>query len=365
MKKSILAAGLAFAAMAMSFAEGWDVNGYFRTGVEGNFDAKDAETKVFKDGQYYGNGKSRARLNVDYTEEDYGFRFRYQCDGFGVESADKETWFTQGNLKYMMGYAKFMDGKIIAEAGKLMDFYTHSEARYEYQAIGGYGVRAVFVPVDGLFLGVGASTYRAEKYAEGDDEVKDGKAAVGSFKLNEKVLTVSAKYKHELFAIAGGYNLAGEAYGFFGLKAVPNLKFNIEAKYLDKEISKKTNDDGEKTAMTEAWELINYNFKGMGVPLEAGVYFHQILVKDDNVIEFFPHLSYAINDVVSPEFEVGIAKYSNGAKHKDKDGEEQTMSYNVTPSIKFTAGKRATVKVYYNYDKNDKSSFGTTLRVNY
>ena len=85
MKKSILAAGLAFAAMAMSFAEGWDVNGYFRTGVEGNFDAKDAETKVFKDGQYYGNGKSRARLNVDYTEEDYGFRFRYQCDGFGVE----------------------------------------------------------------------------------------------------------------------------------------------------------------------------------------------------------------------------------------------------------------------------------------
>ena len=386
MKKIILAA-VACAAMGFAFAEGsaWDVNGYFRSGVEGNLDAKDFETKVYKDGQYYGNGKSRARLNINFTQEEYGFKFRYQCDGFGLNSADtvntkvkgsdgnevgsfttaKETWFTQDNLKYMMGYAKFYDGKIIAEAGKLMDFYTNSEARYEYQAMGGYGVRAVFIPVEGLYLSAAGSTYRVDKYAADDDSVKDGKAKAGDIKFNEKILTLSAKYKNKDFAIAGGYNLAGEAYGFFALKAVPNLKFNIEAKYLDKEISKKTNDDGEKTAMTEAWELINYNFKGMGVPLEAGVYFHQILVKDDNVIEFFPHLSYAINDVVSPEFEVGIAKYSNGDKHLDKDGEEQTMSYNVTPSIKFTAGKRATVKVYYNYDKNDKSSFGTTLRVNY
>lgn len=386
MKKIILAA-VACAAMGFAFAEGsaWDVNGYFRSGIEGNLDAKDFETKVYKDGQYYGNGKSRARLNINFTQEEYGFKFRYQCDGFGLNSADtvntkvkdsdgnevgsfttaKETWFTQDNLKYMMGYAKFYDGKIIAEAGKLMDFYTNSEARYEYQAMGGYGVRAVFIPVEGLYLSAAGSTYRVDKYAADDDSVKDGKAKAGDIKFNEKILTLSAKYKNKDFAIAGGYNLAGEAYGFFALKAVPNLKFNIEAKYLDKEISKKTNDDGEKTAMTEAWELMNYNFKGMGVPLEAGVYFHQILVKDDNVIEFFPHLSYAINDVVSPEFEVGIAKYSNGDKHKDKDGEEQTMSYNVTPSIKFTAGKRATVKVYYNYDKNDKSSFGTTLRVNY
>ena len=386
MKKIILAA-VACAAMGFAFAEGsaWDVNGYFRSGIEENLDAKDFETKVYKDGQYYGNGKSRARLNINFTQEEYGFKFRYQCDGFGLNSADtvntkvkdsdgnevgsfttaKETWFTQDNLKYMMGYAKFYDGKIIAEAGKLMDFYTNSEARYEYQAMGGYGVRAVFIPVEGLYLSAAGSTYRVDKYAADDDSVKDGKAKAGDIKFNEKILTLSAKYKNKDFAIAGGYNLAGEAYGFFALKAVPNLKFNIEAKYLDKEISKKTNDDGEKTAMTEAWELINYNFKGMGVPLEAGVYFHQILVKDDNVIEFFPHLSYAINDVVSPEFEVGITKYTNGDKHKDKDGEEQTMSYNVTPSIKFTAGKRATVKVYYNYDKNDKSSFGTTLRVNY
>ncbi|MBS7240916.1 MAG: hypothetical protein KIG77_00875 [Treponema sp.] len=368
MKKIILAA-VACAAMGFAFAEGsaWDVNGYFRSGIEGNTEGKNVKTRTFKDGKYYGNGTSRARLNINFTQEEYGFKFRYQNDKFGLEknSEEKNEWFNGRNISYMFGYAKFCDGKVVAEAGKLMDFYTQSEARFEYQAIGDYGVRAVVVPVDGLFLSAAATTYRAESYDADDDEVVDGKATAGDIKFNEKILTLSAKYKNKDFAIAGGYNLAGEAYGFFALKAVPNLKFNIEAKYLDKEISKKTNDDGEKTAMTEAWELMNYNFKGMGVPLEAGVYFHQILVKDDNVIEFFPHLSYAINDVVSPEFEVGIAKYSNGDKHLDKDGEEQTMSYNVTPSIKFTAGKRATVKVYYNYDKNDKSSFGTTLRVNY
>lgn len=357
MKKSILAAGLAFAAMAMSFAEGWDVNGYFRTGVEGNFDAKDAETKVYKDGQYYGNGKSRARLNVDYTEEDYGFRFRYQCDGFGVESADKETWFTQGNLKYIMGYAKFMDGKIIAEAGKLMDFYTHSEARYEYQAMGGYGVRAVFIPVEGLYLSAAGSTYRVDKYAADDDSVKDGKAKAGDIKFNEKILTLSAKYKNKDFAIAGGYNLAGEAYGFFALKAVPNLKFNIEAKFLKDEISGKTDKSGAKTTYTEAWELLNYNFKGFGLPLETGVYCHQIIVKDNKSIEFYPHMSYAITNSITPEFEVGI-------KMIEKNGESET-TYDVTPSIKFTAGKRATVKVYYNYDKDAKSAAGATLRVNF
>lgn len=358
--KKIIFAAVAFAAAGFSFAQGWDVNGYFRSGLEGNFDAKDAETKVYKDGQYYGNGKSRARLNVNFIQDDYEFKFRYQCDGFGLNNADadgKEVWFTQNNIKYMMGTAKFCEGKVIAEAGKLMDFYTQSEARYEYQAIGGYGVRAVFVPVDGLFLSVAGSTYRAEGFVDGDDEVADKKVKAGDIKLNEKLLTVSAKYKNKDFAVAGGYNLAGEAYGFFALKAVPNLKFNVEAKFLTDDVSGKTNKKGEKTTLTEAWELLNYNFKGVGAPLEVGVYCHQIIVEDNKQIEFYPHMSYAINSVVSPEFEVGI-------KNIEKNGDAE-WTYDVTPSVKFTAGKRATVKVYFNYDKDAKSAVGTTLRVNF
>ena len=359
MKKTLLAA-VAFALAGFAFAEGWDVNGYFRSGIEGNFDAKDVETKSYKDGQYYGNGRSRARINVNFDQENYGFKFRFQCDGFGLNNGDitgKETWFIQDNIKYMMGYAKFLDGRIITEAGKLMDYITHSEARYEFSALNGYGVRAVAVPVDGLFLSLGATTYRAEKYEAGDDELKDGNVKIGDIKLNEKILTVSAKYRHEMFTIAGGYNLAGEAYGYFGLTAVPKLKFNIEAKFLKDEISKKTDKEGEKTSLTEAWELVNYNFKGLGLPLEAGVYCHQIIVKDNNSIEFYPHLSYALTKVVSPEFEVGIKRVTT-------KGETET-TYNVTPSVKFSVGKGANIKIYYNYDKDDKHAVGSTFRVNF
>lgn len=358
--KKILFAVVAFAVAGFAFAEGWDINGYFRSGIEGNFDAKDVETKGYKDGQYYGNGRSRARINVNFDQENYGFKFRYQCDGFGLNRDDlsgKEVWFTQDNIKYMMGYAKFLDGKVIAEAGKLMDYYTHSEARYEFSALGGYGVRAIVVPVQGLFVGLGASTYRAEKYKDGDDELSDGKVKIGDVKLNEKILTVSAKYKHEMFAVAGGYNLAGEAYGYFALTAVPNLKFNIEAKYLKDEISGKKDKDGKNSSLIEAWELLNYNFKGLGVPLEAGVYCHQIIVTDNNSIEFYPHLSYAITKVVSPEFEVGI-------KRVTKNGNSET-TYNVTPSVKFSVGRGANVKIYYNYDKDDKHAVGSTFRVNF
>ena len=41
------------------------------------------------------------------------------------------------------------------------------------------------------------------------------------------------------------------------------------------------------------------------------------------------------------------------------------MTYNVTPSLKIKAGKKTTIKVYYNYDKNDKSAVGTTMKVNF
>ena len=103
--------------------------------------------------------------------------------------------------------------------------------------------------------------------------------------------------------------------------------------------------------------MLNYNFKGLGLPLETGVYCHQIIVKDNKSIEFYPHMSYAITNSITPEFEVGI-------KMIEKNGESET-TYDVTPSIKFTAGKRATVKVYYNYDKDAKSAAGATLRVNF
>lgn len=369
MKKIIAAALFGFAALTSVFAEGWSVHGYFRTGLEGNFDAKDVETEKWKDGKYYGNGRSRFRLNVGFDKDVFGFKMRYNCDGFShkdftnTASAVKDVWFNLDNLKYVMGYAKFLDGKIIAEAGRLGDSYTQSEGREEFNLCSygtqmGYGVRAVVNPVDGLWLAAGVSTYRAEKYAAGDDNVTDKKVTIGDLKLNEKILSFSAKYKNDYIGIAGGYNLAGEAYGYFGVYAVKNLKLYVEGRYIDKKISGKKDKDGDDTADIVLSELINYNFKANFAPLEVGLFMYQKIVKDNTALEFYPHISYAFNDVINGECEVGIIKYMG-------DNSKDEITYNVTPSVKFKAGKGATVKVYYNYDKDDKSAVGATLRVNY
>lgn len=366
MKKIITLAAAAVVA-GFAFAEGWSVGGYFRSGAEANTDAKDFETKTFKDGcpyGIYGNMNSRVRLNVNYTQEDYGFKFRYQCTGFGVNNSNADVWFNDGNLKYMYGYAKFLDGKIIGEAGKLSDSYTDGEGIQGFSAMDGYGLRALLVPVEGLYLSAAGTTYRAEKYKETDKKVVDNKAKEGDIKANEKLITLSAKYKNDAFTVAGGHNFAGESYGYFELKTIPNFTLKVEGKLLDKDISGKKDKKGKDTSETQIWEQVQYKFNDMGLPLEAGIYCGQKIVKDDNIMEFYPYMSYALNEVVSPELEAGIIKYADKDR-KDRDGDEYSMTYNVTPSLKIKVGKKTTIKVYYNYDKNDKSAVGTTMKVNF
>lgn len=370
MKKILTLAVMAAAGFA--FAEGWDVNGYIRSGIEANTDAKDFETKEYKDGKWYGNGKSRLRLNLNYSQEEYGFKFRYECNKFGINDADskdsdgdiKEIWFTNDNLKYVYGYGKLLDGKIIAEAGKLKDGYTQTEGKEEFSAMEGYGLRGVVIPVEGLYLSAAATTYRAEKFVSTDDEVVDGKAKAGDYKMNEKVLTLSAKYKNDAITVAGGYNFAGEAYGYFDLKTVPNLTFNVEVNYLDKDISDSKNDKGKDIANTTIWEQVGYNFAETGIPLEAGIYCGQRIVEDDNVFEFYPYLSYELNEFVTPQLEVGIIKYADKDRI-DNDGDDYSTTYSITPTLKLTPCKNTTVRVYYNYDKEEKHAVGTTLKVTF
>ena len=366
MKKIITLAAAAVVA-GFAFAEGWSVGGYFRSGAEANTDAKDFETKTFKDGcpyGIYGNMNSRVRLNVNYTQEDYGFKFRYQCTGFGVNNSNADVWFNDGNLKYMYGYAKFLDGKIIGEAGKLSDSYTDGEGIQGFSAMDGYGLRALLVPVEGLYLSAAGTTYRAEKYKETDKKVVDNKAKEGDIKANEKLITLSAKYKNDAITVAGGYNFAGEAYGYFDLKTVPNLTFNVEVNYLDKDISDSKNNKGKDIANTTIWEQVGYNFAETGIPLEAGIYCGQRIVEDDNVFEFYPYLSYELNEFVTPQLEVGIIKYADKDRI-DNDGDDYSTTYSITPTLKLTPCKNTTVRVYYNYDKEEKHAVGTTLKVTF
>lgn len=385
MKKIIIAAAVALTALTASFAEGWTLKGYARAGAEGNFDAKDLETSLYKDGKYYGNGKSRVQMNMDYNQQYYGFNFRYQVDGFGfqnttvkdattgvvTEEKASEVWFTQTNLKYVMAYAKFIDEMVIVEVGKLGDNYTASEGREafnicSYSSQQSFGVRTIINPIEGLYFAVGASSYRADRFEEDDDSVKDKKVKLGDLELNQKVLGFSTKYKNKNFCVAGGYNLGGEGFGYLGLSAVPNLKFYIEGRYIDKEVSGKTDKNGDKTSHTVLSENLLYNFtEPTGVPLETGIMMYQTILKDNSQFEFYPYLSYGFTKSIFGEFEVGVIKYMEPSKHKDREGDDQSVVFNVTPSVKFKAGPKATVKVYYNYDKLDKHAAGCTARINF
>ena len=126
MKKTLGIAAAALVAGASLFAEGLSVNGYIRSGISIDPKGETVKTDTWLPGDYFGGG-SRLRLNINYDGVNGGATFRYQKSGsFGAKD-----WFEADNIKWAMGYAKFLDGKIIAEAGKLVDSVSTLQLRRE------------------------------------------------------------------------------------------------------------------------------------------------------------------------------------------------------------------------------------------
>ena len=178
MKKTLGIAAAALVAGASLFAEGLSVNGFIRSGISIDPKGETVKTGTWLPGDYFGGG-SRLRLNINYDGVNGGATFRYQKDA----DDDKkffisDNWFSGSNIKWAMGYAKFLDGKIIAEAGKLVDTYTSTggweDGTFGDNAGAGIGARVVISPVEGLFITASASDIYLEKYEADDDKVKDG-----------------------------------------------------------------------------------------------------------------------------------------------------------------------------------------------
>lgn len=358
--KKILTAGLVLAtAFFGAFADdGIKFGGYIRTGIEGNFDSETVDTIYYNDGKYYGQGKSRLRLNLDFDKGPYGATFRYQADQFGITTAGTEAvvFLKSGNIKYAMGYAKLLDDQIIVGAGKLKDKYTSSEGfdAYNLAETSGYssvyGVSCTYTPVKDLFFTAQVSTLYADKYDATDSKVTSGKATAG-VQFNEKLLAFSAKYKNDVITVAGGYSLAGEGYGFFKYKDIEDLKFEVEAKYLSKDLSGKTDKSGDKAFSLKVSETAALKIDD----IEFGVMIYETFIKDKNEYEFYPFASYKLTEVVSVACEGGIKVY----EESNKD-----TTYSVTPSVVFNVGK-ANFRVFFNYDKDKKASMGSTMKVTF
>ena len=345
MKKTLGIAAAALIAGASLFAEGLSVNGFIRSGISINPKGETVKTDTWLPGDYFGGG-SRLRLNIKYDGDKGGATFRYQKSGsFGT--AD---WFTSNNIKWAMGYAKFLDGKIIAEAGKLVDTYT-STGGWEDTTFGdnegaGIGARVVVSPVEGLFITASASDLYLEKYEANDDKVKDGDASTGDPKFNEKLFGFTAKYATDAFFVTGGVHLAKSYYASFGLTAVDNLTLVVEAFINDTADV----DDPE----TKLYPWVEYT----GIENLTLAALGAITIVDGSTsIAITPAVSYALTDVISLAAESTITI-------PDTDEVEDTYAV-ITPSVTFAASKKASATVFASLSTDTdqkKHSFGAGVK---
>ena len=347
MKKTLGIAAAALVAGASLFAEGFSVDGFIRSGISIDPKGETVKTGTWLPGDYFGGG-SRLRLNIKYDGDKGGATFRYQKSG-SFETAD---WFTSNNIKWAMGYAKFLDGKIIAEAGKLVDTYT-STGGWEDTTFGdnegaGIGARVVVSPVEGLFITASASDIYLEKYEANDDKVKDGDASTGDPKFNEKLFGFTAKYATDAFFVTGGVHLAKSYYASFGLTAVDNLTLVVEAFIND------TADVDDPVTTLYPWVeytgIENLTLAALGAIT---------IVDGSTSIAITPAVSYALTDVISLAAESTIT-----IPDKDIDHTDDTYAV-ITPSVTFAASKKASATVFASLSTDTdqaKNSFGAGVK---
>ena len=347
MKKTLGIAAAALIAGASLFAEGLSVNGFIRSGISINPKGETVKTDTWLPGDYFGGG-SRLRLNIKYDGDKGGATFRYQKDGSFASS----DWFNAGNIKWAMGYAKFLDGKIIAEAGKLVDTYTSTggweDGTFGDNAGAGIGARVVISPVEGLFITASASDLYLEKYKAADDEVKDRDAKEGDLKFNEKLFGFTAKYANDAFFVTGGVHLAKSYYASFGLTAVDNLTLVVEAFINDTADV----DDPE----TKLYPWVEYT----GIENLTLAALGAITIVDGSTsIAIVPAVSYALTDVISLAAESTIT-----IPDKDIDPTDDTYAV-ITPSVTFAASKKASATVFASLSTDTdqkKHSFGAGVK---
>jgi len=327
MKKIVLALS-AFVFGAAAFAEGLSVNGYIRGGISDTTKGSVYSTSDWMGGDYFGGG-AQLRLNVDYENENGGVKFRYNDDGF-------TNFFASGNVKYAMGYANFLDGKLIGEAGILTDRFTTSSGYEDTSFDGGKGIRLVAAPVEGLYLAAQVADKFKETYVATDDKVVDGDAKVGDIKFNEKLLAFTAKYSNEQVFVTGGVALAKKYYGSLGYTGVKGLTLAVEGIYDSTDATKNDNNDNAETTLVFWAEYTGVE------KLTLGVDSYVVLSKDSNDdsvtdITITPAVSYDVTDKLSAALDTTIVI----------PGDENADPYaTITPSVTVKASEKASAVIY-------------------
>ncbi len=372
MKKFACVAAVAALLSASAFAE-LKVSGFIRGGINGDCEDGYVNDPSVKGnawvGGYYFGGNQRLRLNFDYEAENGGISARFQNDDFS-------NWFEESNkkVKWAMGYAKFFDGKIIAEGGKLHDAYTSTGGDLDYSfsatAETAYGVRLVVNPIEGLYVTASATNLNPDTYDYSEvDQANSAKKArrQGKIKPNHTLGAVSAKYGNDTFFVVGGFHGQGLSYAGVGFTGIENLTLIAEGKMdltyhgqnhkahqygiIVGNLEYAPNDNITLGCISYSYIARKHQFFADGGTKEedASGYQHMIV----------PYVSFKVTELLELRGESSF--YIADRWDEDDYGTRLRNYFTVTPSVVLNASKKANVTAWATiYSRDDKLNYSKT-----
>lgn len=374
MKKILATAAAAvLAAATLSAGEGLKVSGFVRGGLSDDITDSVADASHSKaDDTVIGNswvggdhwgGSSRFRFRTQYDGDMGGVDFRYQRKNL------KLNWFDEKNISWAMAYAKFFDGAIMVEGGKLVDNYTGADDDNGADFTGATGVRLVVHPVDSLYVTFMGSDLNPAFYSYTDEEIaKDAKKARrnNNEKFDANLFSATARFENDAFAIVGGAHFSGIFYGSFNLKAVENLTFNVgfQSDYSKwHEGTEAENSDAKKAYQ---FTLVDATLEYNADPVLFGVVGYAWFADDkylDNennskMATVNPYVQYKLSDIV--------ALRAEATTYISRDTDVKDHYTTVTPSVVFNASKKADVNVWLTISSDtDQAHHATGVGVKY
>lgn len=385
MKKLIATAAASVLALAtISAGDGLKVSGFIRGGLstsltDGVADAKHIKAGDTVIGKSWVNGKkwggtSRARFNTSYDGDNGGVTFRFQSDLIA------DNYFVNDSVKWAMAYAKFIDGMVMVEGGKLVDDYTGADDDNGATFDGDMGLRLLVNPIEGLYIGFQGSAFNPKYYhydseyvTEGSNEYDAKKARrQNNPKFDQNLFALTARYENDTLAVAAGAHFSGVFYGSFLYKGIEGLKLvaGFQAEYAG-------NWDSENNVWTDADKssknvLLDATVEYNADPVLFGVvtYFY---VADDEwfaangkgwASKVYPYVQYKLSDITALRAEAALYiphGYENSNLDKD-------MYATITPSVVFNASKKADVNVWLTISTDtevEQHATGVGVRYNF
>lgn len=352
MKKILLTAMSVLAMGTLAFSE-VKLSGYVRGGAAVAFKDASVDESIFDantwmGGDYFGGG-SRQRLVLDASFENCGVLMRYQHDGYS-------DFFSDGALSWLMGYASFLDGKLIAEVGKINDRFTWSggfqDSAFDWWGRGA-GTAIAVKPIDGLVI-------EADVTDLFTSTIKEGNKDTGKTKFDGDLFQFSAKYGNDSFFVTGGFAPAGYYYGSFGLTSVKDLYATVELFGETKDATGYSSDDSAYNDITLYLDYTGIDSTELALVAEATI------LDDCTMLKLNPAVGYDLNDFV--KFTADVTVKVPASWDEDVLGEKPDTYATITPGVTFKASKAASATVWatISTDKDQESSkAGVGVKLSY